>query len=250
MKRLSFCITCKNRLTQISKTLAKNLNDNYKDKDIIEFVIVDFDSNDGLESFILENFNEFLLQGYLRYLKTSALDGWHMSITKNTSHYFGSGEILVNLDCDNFTGVQGGKFVISQFDTFGDDIILHQFSQKWMDGSCGRIAVLKRNFNKVGGYDESFEPMGHQDLDLIQRMVRYGFHYINHPNGKYNAALANSKSLGIKFCNTKYTWDEMKIINEKKSKENLIQNKLVANNGLYGIRKNIFELINGQFIAK
>ena len=47
---LSFCITCKNRLHQISKTLPQNLKDN-KNKDI-EFILVDFSSKDGLKEYV------------------------------------------------------------------------------------------------------------------------------------------------------------------------------------------------------
>ena len=50
---LSFCITCMNRFNQISKTLLTNLNDNKNEK--VEFVLVDFNSSDGLKEYILNN---------------------------------------------------------------------------------------------------------------------------------------------------------------------------------------------------
>ena len=61
---LSFCITCMNRLYQIEKTLRKNLDDNKNSKYNIEFVLVNFNSNDGLTEYIL-NSEESYQDGFL-----------------------------------------------------------------------------------------------------------------------------------------------------------------------------------------
>ena len=112
---LSFCITCKNRIHQIRQTLQKNLDDNRSHQDMIEFVLVDFGSTDGLKKWILSNFYQELSSGYLRYYYTDELPLWHASIAKNTAHSLARNNILVNLDCDNYTGRMGGNFVIQTF---------------------------------------------------------------------------------------------------------------------------------------
>lgn len=111
----SFCITCKNRFHQISKTLRRNLDDNRLFKGLIEFILVDFGSTDGLYSWITNNFKHKMEEGYLKYYYTDELPYWHCSIAKNTSHLLAKNKILVNLDCDNYTGYNGGRFVIRQW---------------------------------------------------------------------------------------------------------------------------------------
>ena len=147
--KLSFCITCKNRLYQIQDTLLKNLNDNKMYKHLIEFVLVDFGSNDGLQDWIKKDCIKYIKDGYLKYYYTDDLPYWHASIAKNTAHIYANNDILVNLDCDNFTGLNGGKYLIRQFMKLGEEIILHQLSGIFEDGSYGRIAVLDEIFFNI-----------------------------------------------------------------------------------------------------
>ncbi len=239
-KQISFCITCKNRLAQISETLPRNLNDNYCDRRFLEFVLVDFGSTDGLQCWIMDNFRDSIKEGYLKYIFTDELSNWHMSIAKNTAHLFASGEIVVNLDCDNYTGQSGGKFVKKCFAKYKNEIVLHQFSGTWRDGSCGRISLRKSTFCRIGGYNESFEPMGHQDIDLLWRLQRDGVQYVSDPSREYNQAIKNSKEESVKFCSSDLSWEEMAIKNRKASALNVASNQIIANQGIFGVRKNIF----------
>lgn len=238
--RLSFCITCKNRFYQIKETLPKNLIDNMIFKEVIEFVLVDFGSKDGLKEWVLSTFPHELEEGYLAYYYTDELPSWHASVAKNTSHFFASNDLLVNLDCDNYTGRFGGKFVIKNFMKYGVGIVTHQFSGEYGDGTYGRIGLSKLLFNRIGGYDESFQPMGFQDSDLIQRAKFIGLKYKNCYNSQYAYSMINSVAEKIKYCNSELSYDEMNLLNFKKSNENIQAGKFIANEGLFGIRKNVF----------
>jgi len=244
---LSFCITCKNRFHQIKETLPKNLIDNALFKSIVEFVLVDFDSKDGLHDWILENFQIELNEGYLKYYFTSELPYWHVSVAKNTSHIFASNDILVNLDSDNYTGKNGGKFVIKEFMKANKNLVLHQFGGYSGDGSYGRISTLKKYFLHVGGYDESLEPMGYEDKDLIERLKCAGLKYKYLPDPVYSNAIKNTKEFSIKYCNTQMDYWEMQNKNEQKSIANIRNGKIVANGKSFGIRKNIFDYKNREF---
>ncbi len=222
--KLSFCITCKNRLHQLSQTLSKNLDDNRMSRDLIEFVLVDFGSTDGLQEWIFENFQNDLDTGYLKYFYTEKLPFWHASIAKNTAHLLADHEILVNLDCDNFTGINGGRLIIGQFLNQKNDIITHQFGGDIYDGSYGRIGVKRERFLEVGGYNEEFESMAYQDTDLINRLVATGSQYINIPDPRYNQAIRNTKEEGVLHTNSSISWIEMLSKNKKISEEN-IRNK-------------------------
>jgi len=245
---LSFCITCKNRLHQIQHTLRRNLDDNVLYQDYIEFVLVDFGSTDGLKDWILKNFYEELSSGYLRYYYTEELPFWHASIAKNTAHVYASNQILVNLDCDNYTGYMGGHFVIQTFAKHNFNIVFHQFSGTYYDGSYGRISVSSEHFHKTGGYDETFEPMAFQDNDLLKRLRKFGLTYIRNSNPVFCAAIKNNKSEGLRYTGSMTPYQEMFKKNYEKSRKHIMEGKLIANDQKHGIRKNIINMFDHSML--
>jgi glycosyltransferase involved in cell wall biosynthesis len=243
---LSFCITCMNRFHQISKTLKKNLDDNRLHREWIEFVLVDFGSTDGLREWVLANFQEDLEQGYLRYYYTGKLKHWHASIAKNTAHWLARNDIVMNLDCDNYTGFMGGQFVLNQF-IVNPFLILHQFNGDRYDGSFGRIGMFRKVFVQVGGYDESLEPFLYEDTDLINRLKIAGYLYRNNRVAKYINTIRNTKEESFENINTVFSYDEMHEINKERSTENLDRGYLRANNGNFGIREGLIDYKGNPF---
>jgi hypothetical protein len=241
VKTISFCITCKNRFHQISQTLPSNLRDNRKDKDRIEFILVDFGSTDSLQDWICANFSEDLDEGYLKYYYTTEMPDWSAPVAKNTAHLLSTGEFLINLDCDNLTGKNGGVYIYNQFQRFGPKLVTHQFSGEWTDGSYGRIGMHRQYFFAIGGYDESFAPMGQQDTDLINRLFEFGLAYKKINNPRYNRAIRNSKEESIKYCNSQFSYYQMNLHNSRLSRLNLYAGKIITNEGSFGIRKDVYE---------
>lgn len=238
-KKLSFCITCMKRFNQIQYTLPQNLKDNIPFSDEIEFVLVDF-GTDGLYNWIHKHFKWALKIGYLRYFKTTNLKHWHASVAKNTVHRIAKGDILVNLDCDNYTGTLGAIFILKIFRKYKDNIILHQWSRTSKDGTYGRLSYRRKNFLHLGGYDQSFYPMGYQDHDLIMRFkLAYGSNkYIlaSSPN-HYSKAIENDKTKSL--INTKYidkiSWKDMNSYNKQKSDNNIKNRRYIVNDMLDNI---------------
>jgi glycosyltransferase involved in cell wall biosynthesis len=239
---VSFCITCKNRLHQIRQTLKKNLDDNRLFAPLIEFILVDFGSTDGLKKWIKDDFKKDCESGYLKYYYTEELPDWHASIAKNTAHLLAGNDIVANLDCDNYTGYNGGRFIIRRFIRYGDNCVIQQYKNEVHDGTYGRISVMRSVFEKSGGYNEKFMPMSYQDTDLVTRLTALGVEHINISNPAYSQAIRNTKEDGVKYTNSRYSWKEMLDINTCISNENLKKGELIANNGSWGIRKGIFDL--------
>jgi hypothetical protein len=134
----------------------------------IEFVLVDFDTP-GVREHVEKHFREELSSGYLRYFHCAQLPYWHAPLAKNTSHRVATGDILVNLDCDNFTGPRGGRFVMNLFEQFGMDTLFHQKNPDTDEANWGRIAMSRASFHKLGGYAEDLMPAGGQDWDLLAK---------------------------------------------------------------------------------
>ena len=247
---LSFCITCKNRFHQIRQTLRKNLDDNGSHSAYIDFVLVDFDSTDGLHEWVIDEFSTELASGYLKYYRTEELPLWHASVAKNTAHLCASGKILVNLDCDNFTGACGGVYLINTFIRKGNQIVTHQFNGRHGYGTFGRIAMLSEYFYLLCGYNESFDPMGFQDSDLIDRSVKMGLQYVLLNDDRYNLAIPNSKKESIALTGSTKFFMEMLEHNQTISFLNLSEGRLIANSGRFGIRKNLFDHNGKEFFPK
>ena len=248
-KKLTFVMALMNRFHQIEKTLIKNLEDNWEDRDDVEFVLMDVNSKDAFRDWIRDqDLTKYTDCGYLRYYEVDSLDQWHASIGKNTATHQARGTIVVTLDCDNFTGYRGGRFVITQFEQNDYNCILHQFDWNPQNGNFGRIALTKKKFNELGGYDQSFLPMGYQDWDIIKRAEASGCKYINPTDEEFNRAIINEGGKELSLANTiddhkKMGWVEMNRINKLKCHHNLYQKKFKANEGYYGIRSNVHRIL-------
>jgi hypothetical protein len=244
-KKLTFVMALMNRAHQIEQTLIKNLEDNWEDREDVEFVLMDVNSKDGFREWIREqNLEKYTECGYLRYFETDVLDQWHASIGKNTASHQARGEIIVTLDCDNFTGYRGGRFVITQFEENDYNCVVHQFDWNPQNGNFGRIALTKKKFNEIGGYDQSLLPMGYQDWDIIKRAEATGCKYVNPTDAEFNQAIENEGGKELSMANQKdehkkMGWVEMNRINKLKCHHNLYKKKLTANGGYYGIRSNV-----------
>jgi predicted glycosyltransferase involved in capsule biosynthesis len=224
MVLLSYCISIMNRLYQLKETLRENINNSSENS---EFIIVDFNSNDGIKEYIYNNFQNELQSKKLKYYFTDEIKYWHASICKNITHFKANGKYIVNLDCDNFIGNNGDELILNTFNKKGDNIIISQTNNIVSSGNGGRISISKDNFINLGGYDESFYPMGYQDYDLIERAKKYGLEYIN--INKNNKAIFNSKNDSIKNIGIKMDYNKMNNINKLLSKVNIENNNLKVN---------------------
>jgi hypothetical protein len=131
--------------------------------------------------------------------------------------------------------------VIRAFEQYGGRCVVHQFRGDPLDGSYGRIAVKKRYFDRIGGYDESFDPMIYQDDDLIERLSSIGLKYVLRPDPQYNCAIPNTKEEGIAFTGSSKTVMQMLETNLNRSHANLSEGRIIANNGTFGIRQGLFD---------
>ena len=206
--------------------------------------MVDF-GTPGLYEWIYHNFRHYLRSGYLRYIRTDQLPNWHASIAKNTSHRLSRGEILVNLDGDNYTGWRGAEHILRIFTKYGPNTLFHQWSGVSKDGTYGRISYSRQTFFRLGGYDESFLPMGYQDHDIIMRyhLLRIG-KYLTYDTlpinqrfryrSKFSRAIENDKTKSL--INTKFTgkmnWTTMNSLNQQKSHQNIMRGKYQVNDNL------------------
>lgn len=161
---IAFCVTSRNRLWQLSKTLKANVS-KLKDRQMIS--LVDYGSSDGLSDWIWKNFNSEIKDEKLSFFEVLNEVHWNMSRAKNLSHRLANAKYFFNLDADNSIDDKDIEFISEAAEL---NRVTHQFSGDWNDGSCGRIGVSKELFEKIGGYDETMLAMGSEDIDILRRI--------------------------------------------------------------------------------
>jgi hypothetical protein len=169
-----FCTTCKNRTQHLKLTLPQNLADNPRSK----FVVLDYNSQDDLLSYVKGNHDHDMRSGRLVVYSNREEPVFKMAHAKNMAHRLGimeGADILVNLDADNLTGPGFEEFVSWKFRK--PDVFLWSNVKKGEGkgrGLSGRIAVTTSAFRKVGGYDEKYDVWGPDDKDFNLRLRKLG----------------------------------------------------------------------------
>ncbi|PTB96542.1 hypothetical protein C9994_06875 [Marivirga lumbricoides] len=225
---ISFCTNCMNRLFHLRHTMEENIKSNLEYSDV-EFVLVNYNSGDGMHEWVRKNLMSYIEQGVLNYYYTSEPQYFHMSKAKNLAHKLAKNEIVCNLDGDNFTGKDFAFYINYLFNKHGLDSIFH-FKKAPYWGCEGRIVLSKVNFEKLGGYDEDFHPAGHQDHDLIFRGKAMGIDYHTIEIENFLKYLSNStleKSTGL--AEKKVDYYKLRDENIVSSNKNIAEGRLVAN---------------------
>lgn len=179
--KIAFCTTCKGRIQHVQRVLAKNIWDNPGPDSI--FVLLDYNSDDGLGDFIKEEFSAAMACGKLVYYRNNEAMRFKMAHAKNMAHRAAireGADILVNLDADNFTGEGFADYVQQAFERTQLDpqeIFLWSRMIKGVlpRGITGRIVVTRNAFLIVGGYDEKYETHSPDDKDFNMRLRRLGY---------------------------------------------------------------------------
>jgi len=180
LKKIAFCITCMNRLHHLQQTLEKNILDNYLLGDV-EFVLLDYNSQDGLEEWVQQNMQSHINSGILFYYKTFEPEYYFRNPSRNLAFRLANAEIVCNLDADNFLGKGFASFMIHEF-SVNENIFFTSDSRN--NDTYGRICVRQKDLLSVKGYNENLQGYGQGDLDLFVRLEKSGLirKYFNNPD--------------------------------------------------------------------
>ena len=205
-----------NRLHQLKETLLQNIKDN-EDYDDLEFIVLDYNSQDGMEEWIKATMYEYILSGRMIYYKTNEPKSWSPSHSKNIALKLATGYIICSTAADNYTGPKFAQYVNDQFKQ-GSNIVLtpidfHRTKKNYHPPSdvFGNVCVRKDNFIKIGGFDERMDRYGFEDYDLISRLEMNGlkrvliedfsfFKYVPHDNNqRYLLPIDNLEAMYINY---------------------------------------------------
>lgn len=230
------------RLHHLAETLPRNIfwNSDYSN---LEFILLDYNSPDGLADWIKEYMTKQIESGVLVYYRYNDALYYRYSHSRNMLVRLASGDIVCNLDADNFTGkgfavYLAEKLKKNDFMTaaiFESDHIMPLSYDNVTLGCFGRIAVNRSVLLKIGGYNEDIEHWGFEDTDLIIRLRALGYKpgsidrqflfSIPHNDLQRGFTIAERESkVGKNLYN----------INEKKSREKIINDEFILNKGKVG----------------
>lgn len=200
---ISFCTVCMNRLHHLQQTLPVNILDN-EDYDALEFIVLDYNSTDGLEAYAKANWQPYIDSGRLVIYSTKEPLFFHRSHSRNLAFKLAAGELICNIDADNFAGKRFAAYINDAFQQ-KSRICLNTIGlredESIMD-VLGRVCFTKEAFLNIGGYDEAIDSYGFEDYDLINRLELSGIQRVLIRNDCFLHALTHSNKERIKdeYC--------------------------------------------------
>lgn len=214
--KLAFCVTIKNRLSHLKSTIFENLNV-CKKFDSVVIYLLNYSSTDNLKIWVYENQNQLLLNRTLFFISVEGYEYYNPSHAKNIVHRAAQADVLCNLDADNFLTPNYVRYLLDCF-KFGENrcvsFISPDSKSNVYDGTCGRIAISKNNFTKIGGYNEAFKCYGFDDIDLLVRTKLADIEMLLAPE-EDRLTILHSNKLRIENFEQKIIGKEAYFVNKK-----------------------------------
>jgi hypothetical protein len=140
---ISFCTTVSNRLFQLEQTIGSNLALTKVGE--VELCVLAY-NDPTILPYLTDRYGDYIADKRLVVKEHFENRVFSCGYVKNLSHAMGRGEILFNLDADNYIGN-----ALSYLVDLKEDEVIKNFMYI-NDGRSGRIGVYRSLFNKVGGY--------------------------------------------------------------------------------------------------
>jgi hypothetical protein len=186
--RISFYTTCMHRREHLEVTLPANLAAAAAFPHV-EFVLLNYNSPDGLDEWVRAHVLSEIRSGRVLYAHERTAKKFWMSHAKNMAARLSSGEVLCNLDADNFCG--------EGFVEFLDQLFSHRRCVFRLLGHSleGRLALRREDFFTLGGYDETFRGWGYEDRDLRLRALALGLTPVDVSDPRFSRVLPHSDQM-------------------------------------------------------
>ncbi|WP_430908667.1 glycosyltransferase [Maribacter sp. 2-571] len=194
--KISLCTVSMNRLHHLMQTLPKNIEDNI-DYDNLEFVVLNYNSKDAIDEWVTKKMGKYLDSGILQYYKTTEPESFQHSHAKNAVAKCAKGNIICNVDADNFIG-KGFVDYVNKVFTENKNVFIATPKNAKAVGCYGRICAKASDFYKITGYDETMKGYGFEDFDLTNRLEMLPLTRIKITNSNYLNAISHDDGERLK----------------------------------------------------
>lgn len=146
---ISYCTTCHKRLWQLKQTLKHNLA--FTQAGSVELCVLSYNDIETYQ-YLHEHHADCIADGRLRVLSVNQnkqfKDGsnWSCGYVKHLAHLMGRGDVLFNLDADNFIddGLHKALLPLKP-----KELLITKQSEWRDDGRSGRIGVHRTMYGKA-----------------------------------------------------------------------------------------------------
>lgn len=172
------------RAHHLRETLLQNIRDNPAGEGFdVEFVVLNYNSQDDLHDWIMSDpeMLSYMQAGTLRYGMTDQPQYYHSAHAKNVAHRIAKGDVLCNLDADNYLGEGFVDFLYALFSQEMNIVVNPSIAASKMHkdaGFYGRVAISAKHFHLLHGYDELIEGYGWDDTNFMQRAKGFGLKHL------------------------------------------------------------------------
>jgi len=226
-RKISLCTACMNRLHDLMVTLPVNIYHN-RDYPKIEFVVLNYNSKDKLDEWMRDYMLPYIRAGILVYVHTVEPEFFAMSHSRNVAFKVATGDIINNVDADNFTG-RGFAEALNLLAEVRPEKAVFTGATRL---THGRLGFYKNDWQALGGYDESLVGYGWEDNNLLLRAMKVGFKVMAWRRWKdgFDERIPTSNEDSVRYLEHKYlTLTEC--VNMRTTYRNLARGRLVANEG-------------------
>lgn len=196
---ISFCTTCMGRLHHLKQTLEANIKATEGFER--EFIILDYNSQDGLQEWIA-GFGSPVVY----YKLVDPLPKYYVSThAKNLAHKCGRHNLLCNLDCDVYLVPGYLEFIAETFEKNPLSIICGATHDRNGEIGCnGRIVVRLDHFYSVNGYDEDVKiGWGCDDTNFQYRTRMHNGLQLVDPPKEFNLVVSHSNDERVEHFENK-----------------------------------------------
>jgi predicted glycosyltransferase involved in capsule biosynthesis len=226
------------RLHHLCETLPKNIEDNIYPN--VEFVILNYNSPDNLDEW-MKQYVQLMDDGKILYLKESTIRFYSMTHSRNVAFKAATGDIVCNVDADNFTG----NFA-TELNRLANEMGTKTLFSKGKRLLHGRLGFFKSDFINMGGYDEDIIGYGHDDRDMFDRAMALGFKIGRFEGNVYINRLHHARADRVKYMlekNRRAMEERNRAISMKKLKDGMLVANVDKNWGSATLLKNFRETI-------
>lgn len=212
---ISLVTRCMNRLHDLKITLPKNIKDN-SNYEKLEFVIIDYNSSDGLGDWINSNMMDHIESGRLNYFRTDRPNFFCPNHSQNVAFKAAAGDLVANVDSDNYTHFNYANRLAECASVSKKRVIIVPENFLLIGSKRlflkGRFAIYKSDILDLGGFDEDLdEGFGNDDVNFVLRAMLAGFSIV-----RYESSFTENRLI---------TTDEQRVSHVKNKEFDYMRNK-------------------------